>query len=307
MQEYGISSSYYVIIKDGHLFQGSFNDDIGYEVIENEHVFTFSNDRKLEVHFVYDCNEKDDYCVKYVLNKGVIVDIIETRILNNGASLNKKVILNEESELHIFNENQSHNNEEVYFDEDVKLLRNAKCEVGYSELASSSLKAKYHYELKEEGAQVQLRMAAMANDDKKSYEIEIGHYAPHTMGKMDNYGVVLGKGSLTIDGIGRITKGQYGSESHQTNKIIVFDELCNAKANPYLYIDEYDVKASHAAAVGKMDEEHLFYLQSRGLSKKQSMKLITYGYLRPVSEIIDNEMTKKRFEKMLSEVGDYDD
>ena len=70
-----------------------------------------------------------------------------------------------------------------------------------------------------------------------------------------------------------------------------------------MYIDDYDVQASHAAAVGKMDEEHLYYLQSRGLTKKQAMQLITYGYLMPVVEVIDNDMIKKHFEQSLSKVG----
>ena len=57
---------------------------------------------------------------------------------------------------------------------------------------------------------------------------------------------------IIIDGVGRIYKGMSGSDTHQTNKIIVFDEGCKAQANPYLYIDEYDVKASHGASVGKI-------------------------------------------------------
>ena len=109
--------------------------------------------------------------------------------------------------------------------------------------------------------------------------------------------------AVTIDGIGTITKGQHGSASHQTNKIIVFDPECYASANPYLFIDDFDVKASHAAGVGKMDEEHLYYLESRGLSKTQSMQLITYGYLKPVVEIVENKMLRERFESVLAKVG----
>ena len=120
---------------------------------------------------------------------------------------------------------------------------------------------------------------------------------------MDNYGVAKDEAHLVIDGIGTITNGQNGSASHQTNKIIVFDPKCYASANPFLYIDEYDVQASHAAGVGKMDEEHLYYLQSRGLTKRQAMQLITYGYLMPVVEVVDNQMIKERFELALSKVG----
>lgn len=86
---------------------------------------------------------------------------------------------------------------------------------------------------------------------------------------------------------------------------MVFDKECIAKANPYLFIDEYDVKASHAAGVGRMDEEHLFYLQSRGMTKNDAMRLITYGYLIPVVDVIDNETVKQAFNETLEKrMGD---
>ena len=52
-----------------------------------------------------------------------------------------------------------------------------------------------------------------------------------------------------------------------------------------------------------MDENHLYYLQSRGLTKKQAMQLITYGYLKPVVDVINNPMMKEQFEIALSKVG----
>ena len=177
-------------------------------------------------------------------------------------------------------------------------------QLGYSELSDASIEASYTFELDGEGADVRLRMAALSKDkEKKHYKVHIKHNAPHTTGIMDNYGVAKDEAHLVIDGIGTITNGQNGSASHQTNKIIVFDPKCYASANPFLYIDEYDVQASHAAGVGKMDEEHLYYLQSRGLTKRQAMQLITYGYLMPVVEVVDNQMIKERFELALSKVG----
>ena len=177
-------------------------------------------------------------------------------------------------------------------------------QLGYSELSDASIEASYTFELDGEGADVRLRMAALSKDkEKKHYKVHIKHNAPHTTGIMDNYGVAKDEAHLVIDGIGTITNGQNGSASHQTNKIIVFDPKCYASANPFLYIDEYDVQASHAAGVGKMDEEHLYYLQSRGLTKRQAMQLITYGYLMPVVEVVDNKMIKERFELALSKVG----
>ena len=195
--------------------------------------------------------------------------------------------------------------EQLSYVENVYLKENAICQCGYAELSDGSYQGTYHYYLDGEGADAKIRMAVLSKEqEQKHYEVLIQHNQPHTFGQMDNYGVVKDQGKLVIDGIGTITKGQHGSAAHQTNKIMVFDANCIASANPYLYIDEYDVKASHAAGVGKMDEDHLYYLQSRGLSKKQAMHLITYGYLKPVIEVIDNEMLKERFEEALSKVGD---
>ena len=147
-----------------------------------------------------------------------------------------------------------------------------------------------------------MRLAALARgEEKKHLTLSLVHEAPFTTGIMDNYGVVKNQANLIIDGIGTIKKGNHQSNSHQTNKIIVFDKGCNAKANPYLYIDEYDVKASHGASVGKIDEEHLYYLQSRGLSKEDAMHLVTYGYFIPVLEFIDNDELKELFNETLRE------
>jgi Fe-S cluster assembly protein SufD len=49
-----------------------------------------------------------------------------------------------------------------------------------------------------------------------------------------------------------------------------------------LKIDENEVEASHAATVGRVNEDHLYYLQSRGLTKSDAKRLITLGYLQPI-------------------------
>lgn len=301
MNNYHIDSDNYIVFYNGKVVDSSVNEDIVYD----NGIISFSNSSPIEIHIIYMLDNEYTQNINYVVNKRVSVNMIETRILKDNAQLNRTIDLNEDSEFNIFNENNSANDETIDFNDHYSLSSNARCVSGYAELSDGSVTSSIHCDLVGEGADMKVRMAALSKKkEKKAFEVTIQHLNPHTYGRMDNYGVTQDESALTIDGIGTITKGQYGSETHQNNKIIVFDNQCIAKANPYLYIDEYDVKASHAAAVGKMDEEHLFYLQSRGLSKKQAMKLITYGYLKPVSEIIDNQMVKERFEKALLKVGD---
>ena len=66
-------------------------------------------------------------------------------------------------------------------------------------------------------------------------------------------------------------------------------------ANPLLLIDEYDVEASHGAAIGKIDEEQLYYLMSRGLTLKVAESLIISGFLSPVLNILSTDALKQDF------------
>ena len=70
---------------------------------------------------------------------------------------------------------------------------------------------------------------------------------------------------------------------------MVFDEKSTGIAKPILKIDENSIEASHAAVVGKINDEHLFYLVSRGLSEAEAKELITLGYLKPILKGFQDE------------------
>ena len=230
------------------------------------------------------------------------LELIEMYDIKETATLIKDFKVLSDGDVLRYVDNQSSTAIKANVVENVSVCRNANVRCAYVELSNNSIDLKIDYQLKEPEANVALRLASLAkNDEKKNITIAITHQAPYTTGTMDNYGVVKDSASLVIDGIGTIKKGNHQSNSHQTNKIIVFDENCVAKANPYLYIDEYDVKASHGASVGKIDENHLYYLQSRGLSKDAAMHLVTYGYFIPVLEFIENDELTEIFNQTLKE------
>ena len=126
-------------------------------------------------------------------------------------------------------------------------------------------------------------------NDKKDFDISFFHHARNTYAKMENYGVCEDSSSLSFFGSSRILKGAKESATHQSAKIMVFDQKCSAKASPTLCIDENDVLASHAAVVGQINEDHIFYLTSRGIEEKEAKKLITLGYLTPILKYFKSE------------------
>ena len=80
---------------------------------------------------------------------------------------------------------------------------------------------------------------------------------------------------------------------------MVFDKASNAIAKPILKIDENDIEASHAAVVGKINDEHLFYLTSRGVDEMAAKQLITYGYLKPILNGFKEEQIREHISSLI--------
>ena len=135
--------------------------------------------------------------------------------------------------------------------------------------------------------------------DDKSFDVSVFHNTKNTYCHLDNYGVCLGESKLTFSGICKINEGSSGSRAHQNAKIMVFDEACKGIAKPILKIDENDIEASHAAVVGKINDDHLFYLTSRGLSESQAKELITLGYLKPILNGFNDQEMKDKISSLI--------
>lgn len=185
---------------------------------------------------------------------------------------------------------------QIETDETHEVLADANVTVAYGECNGSNTKRECFVALREQGANALVSSATLV-DCKKDYRIQVVNYAPHTCGDMKNYAVVLKDGKLNIDAIGKVIKGAHGSQSHQTSRALSFEKGCHAMILPELLIDENDVMASHAMSIGRVDEDQLYYLMTRGLSVKQCTSLISNGYLMPITETLNNEELKNKLKE----------
>ena len=94
--------------------------------------------------------------------------------------------------------------------------------------------------------------------------------------------VILEKGTLTFNGIGHIIKGAKGADAQQESRVLMLSDKARSDANPILLIDENDVTAGHAASIGQVDPEDMYYLMSRGLDKATAERLVVRGFLGSV-------------------------
>lgn len=101
----------------------------------------------------------------------------------------------------------------------------------------------------------------------------------HSLGHIYQRGVILNHSTLVFNGIGQIIKGARGSDAQQESRVLMLSRRARGDANPLLLIDENDVTAGHAASVGRVDENQMYYLMSRGLSEKLARELVIRGFM----------------------------
>ena len=180
-------------------------------------------------------------------------------------------------------------------DVEINLFKNANVVCYFADFTLDKNKINVNAYLKEEGSSFNWHLASLtSNQDKKDITVSVLHQVGNTYAKVDNYGVCRDSGKLLFAGTSTINKGSKESRTYQNAKIMVFDKDCVATAKPVLKIDENDIQANHAAVVGKVNDEHLFYLTSRGLSENQAKEIITFGYLKPILEgFIEDEVKQE--------------
>ncbi len=128
------------------------------------------------------------------------------------------------------------------------------------------------------------------SNNKENYHIIINHLAPKTKSNIINKTISTNTATIdyTIDSI--LPKNNYDCILNQETRIITNDSS-NCFIRPNMFIDEEDVDARHASYIGKFKEEELFYLMTRGLSLKESIKLLVKGYILSNLEV-DEDLEK---------------
>ncbi len=128
---------------------------------------------------------------------------------------------------------------------------------------------------------------------------DIKHNAKSTKSQINNSLICNSTAKLKYSVSGYIFKGNELSVCDQDNKGIILSEFGEIEVEPKLFIDEYNVEASHGAAIGQIDEEQLYYLLSRGLSEMQARSLIISGYTKPFINKIQDEDIKLMVERQI--------
>ncbi len=108
------------------------------------------------------------------------------------------------------------------------------------------------------------------------------HVAGNTFSDLLYKGALDDEARAVFRGIIRVHEGAQQSDAYQTNRNLLLSEHARADSLPNLEIEADDVRCSHGATVGQLDEDALFYLMSRGLDRPRAERLVVLGFLGEV-------------------------
>ena len=140
---------------------------------------------------------------------------------------------------------------------------------------------------------------ASANDAEVSFgsgeqsfdlQTTVNHESGHTEGRVIQKSILRGRSRSLFKGMIRILEGAAKSNSYLSGRSILLDKDAKSDAIPGLEILTNDVKATHSASVAQIDEEQIFYLGTRCLSKSEAERTIVEGFLEPLSRKMSTQV-----------------
>ena len=134
-----------------------------------------------------------------------------------------------------------------------------------------------------EGEEKEL-VVVIRGEEQGEYQLDVvsEHKVGKTFGRVIVRGIAKNGARVKVSGLIRIAEQAQGVEDFLEMKLLVLDGKSSAVAEPKLEILANEVKASHAATVGRIDEEEMFYLTARGICRENAEKMIVEGFLEKV-------------------------
>jgi Fe-S cluster assembly protein SufD len=115
------------------------------------------------------------------------------------------------------------------------------------------------------------------------YDTTQEHAAPHTTSDLAFRGVLRDRATAVWSGMIKVDPGAQRTDAFQESRNLLMNDGAHADAIPGLEIEANDVRCTHAATVARLDEDQLFYLQSRGLTRAESERLLVGGFLEVIA------------------------
>lgn len=131
------------------------------------------------------------------------------------------------------------------------------------------------------------------------------HESPYATSDLEFKGALKEGARSVYSGLIKVSEGAQKTDAFQQNRNLVLDRTSRADSIPNLEISANDVRCTHGATVSQVEEEHLFYLQARGIPRSEAQKLVVEGFFRPVIDRIPVEEIQDFLQEAIAQKVGY--
>lgn len=153
-----------------------------------------------------------------------------------------------------------------------------------------------------EGAEANIYGAYVCGaDERVKIAVDMHHMVPHCNSRQLFKGIASGTSKVDFYGKIIVAQDAQRTEAYQENHNILLSDDARVDTKPQLEIYADDVKCSHGATIGRLNEEEQFYMRSRGITLEDARVLQMISFLAPVLENIQNADQRESLTEQLSE------
>jgi Fe-S cluster assembly protein SufD len=181
------------------------------------------------------------------------------------------------------------------------LSRDASFQAILLGLGGTMTKSRLDVLLNGEGSRADLLGLFFGDSDQQfDYDTRQDHIAPRTESDLLFKSTLTDRASLAWNGVVDVRKTASQASANQTSRNLLLSDQASASPTPILEISAYDVlRCSHGATVGPVDQEQVFYLQSRGIPADEAERMLVDGFFAEVLERVPSERLQRRVHAVL--------
>ena len=184
----------------------------------------------------------------------------------------------------------------------IVLEKKAKLQLVAVETGAKAFASKVNIILKGDKSQADVSLLYFGDGDRSldmNYVLEF--QGRKTVGNLEVYGGLMGESQKIFRGTLDFKQGSKEAKGYEKENVVVLSSGVRNRSVPIMLSGEDDVVGNHAVSSGKINEDKLHYLMSRGLSPAEARKLVLEAALNPVLELIDNEQLREEFDNYIKE------
>jgi Fe-S cluster assembly protein SufD len=241
------------------------------------------------IHLLFLTSENHDSRIDIIIEKDSNLDIVEEHI-----NLNKKsyknttkinIITKANSKINYYKLQNNNNNASHKIKTNITQEYNSTIDMKFIGKETKNYHEDLQVDLVEEKANYNaIGLISLKNTQNLNYNLKLNHFVPNCKSNILFKGIIADKAKGDFNCIITVHPGAIKTQTHVSNKNLLLSDLATMNTAPALKTYADDVICTHGATVGHLDQDALFYLQSRGLALKMATKILINAF---VQEIID--------------------